>query len=100
VSSRLKLPKHAIRRGARPEPPKHAARRAASAGLASRRAVRAGLSSIALVLAGALVLVMLTGHGPKTGRLTANQSPSGGGAPRLPLASLVVYSPQTQAAAG
>jgi hypothetical protein len=56
------------------------------------------LSGIALVLAGALVLVMLAGHGPKSGRLSANQSPSGGGAPRLPLASLVVYSPETQTA--
>jgi hypothetical protein len=75
----------------------------ARAGLISRRTATIGVPAIVLVAVAALALALLTGHGPKSGPLAANQAKtqaSGGstGTPLLPLTAvtLATYPGQQQ----
>jgi hypothetical protein len=80
-----------------------ARRPGARPGLISRRTATIGVPAIVLVAVAALALALLTGHGPKSGPLAANQAQSqnssgGTGTPRLPLTAvtLATYPGQQQ----
>ncbi len=81
-----------------------ARRPAAQRGLLSRRTATVGVPVIVLVAVAALALALLTGHGPKSGALAANQGRSDQGkghsvgTPQLPLTevALATYPGQQQ----
>ena len=80
-----------------------ARRHATQRGLISRRTATVGVPVIVLVAVAALALALLTGHGPKSGALAANQGNDQGksqnvGTPQLPLTevALATYPGQQQ----
>jgi hypothetical protein len=80
-----------------------ARRPATQRGLVSRRTATVGVPVIVLVAVAALALALLTGHGPKSGVLAANQGNEPGqsqnvGTPQLPLTevALATYPGQQQ----